>query len=85
MTCSSVTHSSRNVKITPLHTGQALKQPIYIPVYFVLFQKSLCDVMVISGEVVALQHQLQVSDMMIDMLPQIKLKFHPLTCPKVQG
>ena len=44
-----------------------------------LFQKSLCklvtDVMVISGEEVALQHQLLVSDMMIDILPQIKLKF----------
>ena len=33
--------------------------------------------MVIVGEVVALQHQL-VSDMLIDMLPQIKPQFIPL-------
>ena len=53
---------------------------------FVLFRKSLhkfvMDVKVIPGEEVALQHQLLVSDMMIDMLPQVKRKFIP--CPKVQ-
>ena len=41
---------------------------------FVLFQKSLCklvmDVKVIPGEEVALQHQLLVWDMMIDMPPK---------------
>ena len=47
-----------------------------------LFRKSLrrlvMDVKVIPGEEVALQHQLLVCDMMIDMLPQIKHKFTPL-------
>ena len=52
---------------------------------FVLFRKSLqklvMDVKVIPGEKVALQHQLLVCDMMIDMqLPHIKLK---KTCSKV--
>ena len=46
-----------------------------------LFQKSLrklvMDVKVIPGEEVALQHQLLVCDMMIDMPPQIKCKFTP--------
>ena len=48
---------------------------------FVLFRKSLrklvMDVKVIPGEEVALQHQLLVCDMMIDMPPQIKRKFTP--------
>ena len=48
---------------------------------FVLFQKSLrklvMDVNVIPGEEVALQHQLLVCDIMIDMPPQIKCKFIP--------
>ena len=52
---------------------------------FMLFRKSLrklvMDVKVIPGEEVALQHQLLVCDMMIDMLPQIKRKFTPR--PKV--
>ena len=52
---------------------------------FMLFQKSLrklvMDVKVIPGEEVALQHQLLVCDMMIDMPPQIKRKFTPR--PKV--
>ena len=39
------------------------------------------DVKVIPGEEVALQHQLLVCDMMIDMPPQIKRKFTPR--PKV--
>ena len=51
----------------------------------VLFRKSLrklvMDVKVIPVEVVALQHQLLVCDMMIDMPPQIKRKFTP--SPKV--
>ena len=46
-----------------------------------LFRKSLrkfvMDVKVIPGEEVALQHQLLVCDMMIDMPPQIKRKFTP--------
>ena len=50
-----------------------------------LFRKSLrklvMDVKVIPGEEVALQHQLLVCDMMIDMPPQIKHKFTPR--PKV--
>ena len=52
---------------------------------FLLFRKSLCklvmDVKVIPGEEVALQYQLLVCDMMIDMPTQIKRKFTP--CPKV--
>ena len=52
---------------------------------FMLFRKSLrklvMDVKVIPGEEVALQHQLLVCDMMIDMPPQIKGKFTPR--PKV--
>ena len=52
---------------------------------FMLFRKSLrklvMDVKVIPGEEVALQHQLLVCDMMIDMPPQIKRKFTPR--PKV--
>ena len=52
---------------------------------FMLFRKSLhklvMDVKVIPGEEVALQHQLLVCDMMIDMPPQIKCKFTPR--PKV--
>ena len=51
----------------------------------VLLHKSLyklvSDVMVIAGEAVALQHQL-VSDMLIDMLPQIKPQFTPLPVQK---
>ena len=39
------------------------------------------DVKVVPGEEVALQHQLLVCDMMIDMPPQIKCKFTPR--PKV--
>ena len=78
MTCSSVTCTPRNVTDTSLHTGQVIQT--------VLFQKSLCklvtDVMVIIGEMVALVHQL-VSDMLIDMLTQIKPQFTPHTCPKV--
>ena len=35
------------------------------------------DVKVIPGEKIALQHQLHVCDMMIDMPPQIKRKFTP--------
>ena len=50
-----------------------------------LFRKSLrklvMDVKVIPGEEVALQHQLLVCNMMIDMPPQIKRKFTPR--PKV--
>ena len=52
---------------------------------FMLFRKSLrklvMDVKVIPGEEVALQHQLLVCHMMIDMPPQIKRKFTPR--PKV--
>ena len=52
---------------------------------FVLFKKSLrklaMDVKVIPGEEVALQHQLLVCDMMINMPSQIKHKFN--TRPKV--
>ena len=52
---------------------------------FMLFRKSLrklvMDVKVIPGKEVALQHQLLVCDMMIDMPPQIKRKFTPR--PKV--
>ena len=52
---------------------------------FMLFRKSLrklvMDVKVIPGEEAALQHQLLVCDMMIDMPPQIKRKFTPR--PKV--
>ena len=52
---------------------------------FVLLRKSLrklvMDVKVIPGEEVALQHQLLVCDMIIDMPPQIKRKFTPR--PKV--
>ena len=48
---------------------------------FMLFRKSLrklaSDVKAIPGEEVALQHQLLVCDMMIDMPPQIKRKFTP--------
>ena len=48
---------------------------------FVLFRKSLrklvMDVKDIPGEEVALQHQLLVCDMKIDMPPQIKRKFTP--------
>ena len=77
MSCSSVTCTQRNVTVTLLHTGQVIQT--------VLFQKSLCklvtDVMVIAREMVALQHQL-VSDMLIDMLPQIKPQFTRPTCPK---
>ena len=66
MTCSSVTSTPRNVTVSSLHTGQVIQT--------VLFHKSLCKfvtgVMVIAGEVVALQHQL-VSDMLIEMLPQL--------------
>ena len=39
------------------------------------------DFVLFPGEEVALQHQLLVCDMMIDMLPQIKRKFTPR--PKV--
>ena len=67
MTCFSPTWTPRKITVTSLHTGQVIQT--------VLFHKSLCklvtDVVVISGEVVALQHQL-VSDMLIDMLPQFK-------------
>ena len=66
MTCSSVTHSTRNIKVIPLHIGHVIKQPIYID--FMLFQKSMCDV--ISKDVVALQHQLQVNNILIGMLPR---------------
>ena len=52
---------------------------------FMLFRKGLhklvMDVNVIPGEEVALQHQLLVCDMMIDMPSQIKCKFIPR--PKV--
>ena len=52
---------------------------------FMLFRKSLhklvMDVKTIPGQEVALQHQLLVCDMMIDMPPQIKRKFTPR--PKV--
>ena len=52
---------------------------------FMLFRKSLrklvMDAKVIPGEEVALQHQLLVCDMMIDMPPKIKPKFTPR--PKV--
>ena len=57
---------------------------------FMLFRKSLrklvMDVKVIPGEEVALQHQLLVCDMMIDMPPQIKRKFtpRPQTCSRFQ-
>ena len=48
---------------------------------FMLFRKSLrklvMDVKVIPGGEVALQHQLLVCDMMIDIPPQIKCKFTP--------
>ena len=54
MTCSSETCTTRNVTVTSLHTGQVIRT--------VLFHKSLCkrvtDVMVIAGEVFALQRQL---------------------------
>ena len=79
MTWSSITHVSRNVTVTSSHTGPVAQ------IDFVLFLKSLpklvMDVKVIPGEEVALQHQLLVCYMMIDMRPQIKLKFTP--CPKV--
>ena len=52
---------------------------------FMLFRKSLrklvMDVKVVPGEEVAVQHQLLVCYMMIDMPPQIKHKFTPR--PKV--
>ena len=48
---------------------------------FVLFlRKLVMDVKVIPGEEVALQHQLLVCIMMIDMLPQVKREF--VQCPK---
>ena len=78
MVCSSVTYTKRKVTVTSLHTGQVIQT--------VLFQKSMCklftDVMVNAGEVVALQHRL-VSDMLINMQPQIKPQFTPPTCPNV--
>ena len=78
MTCSSVTCTPRNVTVTSLHTGQVIQT--------VLFHKSLrklvTDVMVIAGEMVALQHQL-VSDVLVDMLPKIKYQFTLSTCPRV--
>ena len=53
ITYSSVTCTTRNVTVTSLHTGQVIQT--------VLFHKSLCkhvtDVMVIPGEVFALQRQ----------------------------
>ena len=59
---------------------------------FMLFRKSLrklvMDVKVIPGEEVALQHQLLVCDMMIDMPHQIKPKFTPrpkVWCNTVRG
>ena len=80
MTCSSVICTPRNVTVTALHTGQVIQT--------VLFHKRLCrlvtDVRVIAGEVVALQHQL-VSDMMSDMLPQIKPLFTPLPVQKCRN
>ena len=64
MTCSSPTCTLRNVTVTSLHTGQIIQT--------VLFQRSQCklvtDVMVIAGEVVALQHQLT-SHILKDILP----------------
>ena len=52
---------------------------------FILFHRTMCkfvtDVKVISGEEVALQHQLLVCDMRIDVPPQSKRKFTP--CLKV--
>ena len=48
---------------------------------FVLYQKSMpklvMDVKEIPGEEVALQNQLLVCNMMIDILPQIKCKYTP--------
>ena len=41
------------------------------------------DMMAISREEVALQHQLLVSDMKINILSYIKVEFTPPTCPKV--
>ena len=48
---------------------------------FVLFRELVMDVKVIPGEAVALQHQLLVCNMMIDMAPQIKRIYTPR--PKV--
>ena len=77
MTCSSVTCTPRNVTVTSLHIGQVIQT--------VLIHKSLCklvtDVMIIAGEMFVLQHQL-VSDMLIEMLPQIKPQFSPLPVQK---
>ena len=53
MACSYVTCTPRNVTVTSLHTSQVIQT--------VLFQKSQCklvtDVMILTGEVAALQHQ----------------------------
>ena len=81
MTCSSVTRfKKRDSHLITYRSGNTATQ-----IDFMLFRKSLhklvMDVKVIPGEEVALQHQLLVCDMMIDMPPQIKRKFTP--CPKV--
>ena len=81
MTCSSVTHfKKRDSHLITYRYGNAATQ-----IDFMLIRKSLrklvMDVKVIPGEEVALQHQLLVCDMMIDMPPQIKRKFTPR--PKV--
>ena len=76
MTCSLVKHVPRNATVTSSHTGPVNTAT---QIDFILFRKSLrklfMDVKVIPGEEVALQHQLLVWGMMIDMPPQIKCKF----------
>ena len=94
MTCSSVTRfKKRDSHLITYRSGNKATQ-----IDFVLFRKSLrklvMDVKVIPGEEIALQHQLLVCDMMIDMPPQIKHKFtsppkvwklrDPQTCSRFQ-
>ena len=68
-------------KSTSSHTGPVIQQPRLWQIDFVLNRKSLrklvMNVKVIPGEEVALQHQLLVYDMMVDMPQQIKPKFTP--------
>ena len=50
-------------------------------IYFILFRRTtrklVTDIKVISGEEIALQHQLLVCDMRIDVPPKSKRKFTP--------
>ena len=77
MTCYSVTC----FKICDSHLITYKSGNIATQIDFVLLRKSLrklvMDVKVIPGEEVALQHQLLVCKMMIDIPPQIKCKLTP--------